>query len=467
METNLYEVRSGEIQGRSFLYRAYFGVAYVQKPVLPEIQKINIFVPEAYFHGGAVNGYTACSAPLFVPNTVGGYMPGWPCDPESDRWNGNTILSALLHGYVVASPGIRGRTQKDAVGLNIGKAPACIVDYKASIRFLRRLGDDIPGNKERIVTNGTSAGGALSALIGSSGNHPDYEPYLKEIGAFPERDDVFAASCYCPITDLDHADMAYEWQFDGIYEYTCSRPGIDRSGNMVFSSSGGKLSDDQITLSRKLVKAFPAYVNSLGLASRDGTRLILNADGSGSFRSYIESVLLASARTSGYAMNEIYWVKTENSGAYSVDFRRYAETITRMKETPAFDAVDMSSPENDLFGTADRDASHFTAFSTENSGMAADARIVKMMNPLPYIDDSRAVKAPFFRIRHGERDRDTSLAVSAILNLKLMEAGVKTDYFSPWNTPHSGDYDLDELFKWIDGVCGKLNLKQITEEFPS
>jgi len=23
----------------------------------------------------------------------------------------------------------------------------------------------------------------------------------------------------------------------------------------------------------------------------------------------------------------------------------------------------------------------------------------------------------------------------------------------PWEIPHSGDYDLDELFQWIDGIC--------------
>ena len=29
----------------------------------------------------------------------------------------------------------------------------------------------------------------------------------------------FAVSAYCPITDLDHADMAYEWQFNGVNDY--------------------------------------------------------------------------------------------------------------------------------------------------------------------------------------------------------------------------------------------------------
>ena len=32
--------------------------------------------------------------------------------------------------------------------------------------------------------------------------------------------------------------------------------------------------------------------------------------------------------------------------------------------------------------------------------------------------------------------------------------GCEVDYHSPWNTPHAGDYDLDELFAWIDGICG-------------
>src|SRR5271165_5706702 len=45
------------------------------------------------------------------------------------------------------------------------------------------------------------------------------ETYLKAIGAADERDDIFAASCYCPITNLDHADMAYEWMFHGLNQY--------------------------------------------------------------------------------------------------------------------------------------------------------------------------------------------------------------------------------------------------------
>ena len=55
-------------------------------------------------------------------------------------------------------------------------------------------------------------------------------------------------------------------------------------------------------------------------------------------------------------------------------------------------------------------------------------------------------------MRHGAVDKDTSLAIPAILALKLENLGKNVDFASPWGTPHSGDYDLDELFTWIDSI---------------
>lgn len=72
---------------------------------------------------------------------------------------------------------------------------------------------------EKIVSSGTSAGGALSTLLGAIGNHPDYELYLQAIGAANERDDIYATNAYCPITNLDNADLAYEWLFYGLNDY--------------------------------------------------------------------------------------------------------------------------------------------------------------------------------------------------------------------------------------------------------
>ena len=41
---------------------------------------------------------------------------------------------------------------------------------------------------------------------------------------------------------------------------------------------------------------------------------------------------------------------------------------------------------------------------------------------------------------------------TAILAAKLQNSGKNVDMAMPWGVPHSGDYDLDELFAWMDGV---------------
>lgn len=40
---------------------------------------------------------------------------------------------------------------------------------KAAIRYMRYNAGVVPGDVEKIITNGTSAGGALSALAGAAG----------------------------------------------------------------------------------------------------------------------------------------------------------------------------------------------------------------------------------------------------------------------------------------------------------
>lgn len=47
----------------------------------------------------------------------------------------------------------------------------------------------------------------------------------------------------------------------------------------------------------------------------------------------------------------------------------------------------------------------------------------------------------------------TSLAIPTILATSLMNAGKEVDFALPWGLPHSGDYDVAELFSWIDSLC--------------
>ncbi len=426
------------IDGEELTFRAFENIPYVTKPADAGLQRINIFVPEIYYEGGNIGKYSLDNAPIFMPNTVGGYMPGRPARPGADRHGkANTIFKALLHGYVVAVAGVRGRGMTNEAGKYIGVAPAVVCDMKAAVRFLRHNADRIPGNVERIITNGTSAGGALSSIMGATGNHPDYEPYLKALGAANERDDIFAASCYCPITNLDNADMAYEWEF---------------------KHELNDMTNKQKVMSAELAKMFPKYLNSLELKDKTGQLLTLDEDGNGSFKEYVKSFVIKSANKQlekGEDLSGLSWLIFDDGRVADIDFDGYVAFRTRMKKTPAFDNITMGTPENELFGSADVKERHFTSFSCENSecaGTMAEVQQIKMMNPMYYIRDSKAVKAKHYRIRHGAIDRDTSLAIPAMFNALLYEAGVDSKLLFPWDMWHAGDYDLDELFEWIDSI---------------
>ncbi|MEE3455983.1 MAG: subtype B tannase, partial [Succiniclasticum sp.] len=224
-----YSTKTMDANGEPVTFRAYEHLVYVKKPYDPESQMLSIYIPEAYLKGGTINGFTAETAPIFMPNGVGGYMPGQIEEPREESRHGgaNAALYALSNGYVVVSPAIRGRSLKHENGYETGKAPALIVDYKAAVRFVRfnRKAGRIPaGDTEKIISSGTSAGGALSALLGATGNAKEYVPYLKEAGAAKERDDIFASMAYCPITNLENADMAYEWMFHNANEYYNAGP---------------------------------------------------------------------------------------------------------------------------------------------------------------------------------------------------------------------------------------------------
>ena len=477
-----------EAAGKSIVCRAYLGLKYCGHPA-DDIQKLNIFVPEAYYSGGSIGPYNRENAPIFMPNTVGGYLPGPADEPGEDRRSGepNSIFKALEHGYVVVSAGVRGRTTgtrsneffegssadspEAHMGKKTGRAPAFIVDYKAAIRYLRHNRDLVLGDTERIITNGTSAGGALSALAGASGNSSDYEPYLREIGAAEERDDIFAASCYCPIIDLENADAAYEWQFCGQDTYHHVRFVRTEDGIRPVDETG-ELTDEQKKISLELKRLFPSYVNSLGLRGPFDMDLTLEENGDGSFFRWVRYHVINSAEAelvprmagampgknaaAGSEIKRQDYFLVRDGHIEDMDWGKYIEKITRMKTPPAFDGLDLSTGENEEFGDENTDGRHFTAFSMQHSHVpgaeSADDNIIRMMNPIRQIRSGETDVARYWRIRHGTFDRDTSLAVPVILATLLDNSGYSVDFKMPWGLPHSGDYDLDELFRWIDDL---------------
>ncbi|MDO5288812.1 MAG: subtype B tannase [Pseudomonadota bacterium] len=463
-----YQTQQVTVSGQTIAVRAWENVVYVRQPVDARYQAMNIYVPEAYFQkGGSVGGYTAATAPIFLPNQVGGYMPALPgtAQPPTQgpgAGKTSTIAQALARGYVVASPGARGRTLQGSDGRYTGKAPAAIVDLKAAVRWLHHNDTRMPGDARKIISNGTSAGGALSALLGASGNHPDYAAALRALGAAEGRDDIFAVSAYCPITNLEHADAAYEWQFQGVNAYTK----IDirmLDYHVERKEIPGTLNAAQQATSAALAPQFVSYINALGLRSPQGQALTLNAQGDGPFKEYVQSWVIASAQQqldAGQRLADFPWLRIQGGKVQGMDFAAYARAIGRAKTPPAFDALDLGSGENQLFGSALLDKRHFTAYATRHStadkpaeAPTADATTVRMMNAMAYLGDGQATAARHWRVRHGTHDRDTSLAIPVLLATAAQAQGLSVDFALPWNRPHSGDYDLDELFAWMAQVA--------------
>ena len=387
-----YSTKTMNANGEDVTFRAYEHLVYVKKPYVPESQMLSIYIPEAYLKGGTVNGFTAETAPIFMPNGVGGYMPGTIVEPQEDsRYGGaNAALYALSNGYVVVSPAIRGRSLKHKNGYETGKAPALIVDYKAAVRFVRfnRKAGRIPaGDTEKIIASGTSAGGALSALLGATGNAKDYVPYLKEVGAAKERDDIFASMAYCPITNLENADMAYEWMFHNANEYYNAGPARrmppadsnaapesnvqNRPANApVEAAQGTAITPEQKEISAELKVKFSEYLNSLNLRDSIGNRLNLAPDGYGLFREFIESLYLEAAQNAidtGEDISKTPWVTVSEGMAVHMDFDKYIAAVKRLKGVPAFDAFDMTTGENNEFGTYDITNKHFSRYALEHS----------------------------------------------------------------------------------------------------
>lgn len=75
-DANKYIVHTLELEGKKLVYRAYEDIKYVEYPKDESMQKLSVFVPEVFYEGKSINGYNLNNAPIFLPNSIGGYMPG-------------------------------------------------------------------------------------------------------------------------------------------------------------------------------------------------------------------------------------------------------------------------------------------------------------------------------------------------------------------------------------------------------
>ena len=467
-----YESMSTTVDNKEIKYRAFEYIPYVANPIDIDQQYMNIYVPEEYFNNGTVNGYNTQTAPIFMPNAVGGYMPSQAMTPKVENGKPNSVLYALSRGYVVASPATRGRTNKASDGNFIGKAPAVIVDLQAATAYLHANDSTMPGNANRIITNGTSAGGAVSLLQGAAGNNSDFQPYLQALGAATAATNVYAVSAYAPITNLDAADMAYEWSYKGITSFNKVTMG---QGELPQANVGGNtappqrtmqrvnLNADDIAYSNLLSEHFPEYVNNLQLHDSMGRVLKLDKNGNGTFKNYVKAFIIDAANKAQAKGTDLskhtYLVRDSKTGAIKdINWEAYNQFVSRSKAPGAFDSRSNDSGENNLFGTSTTDNNHFTITAalhdtTPNQDVYVEnAKIVTMMNPMNYLGSPAATNARYYRIRYGTADSNTSVAIPLIVGARAQNLGYNVDMATPFGVDHSGDYDLDELFNWMDNI---------------
>ncbi|MFC9291859.1 subtype B tannase [Streptomyces sp. NPDC057052] len=469
----------------SVTYHFWRAITYVAKPVDEKYQSLNVSVP-VKIDGTAVD---ASDAPILFANSVGGYMPSSVADatgvggpaggpmggggapggpsaptaspsPSASNATGDTNatggalntnqLLALAAGYVVVEPGARGRTLKNSAGEYYGVAPAAIVDLKAAVRYVRANKGRIPGDTDRIVSAGTSAGGALSSLLGASGDSPLYAPYLKEIGAADASDAIFATGAWCPITDLEHADGAYEWNWGA--NATSAGAAVDQS------------------VSKELRARFAEYQAALKLKGLGGFGT-LNARNYDAYlvKQYLEpsatthlAALSDAARAAYLAAHPFITWKNGRASFSWADFLTHVGA--RKKNVPAFDAFDLSSGENNEFGKGTTLARHFTAYGQKNdtTGLTAERvdgdipELLRLMNPMYHlVDKPNAGRSRHWWIRLGTKDSDTSLTVSANIAAAAHGLGDDVNHLYYWDQGHGANTDPGDFIQWIAEVTGR------------
>ena len=258
------------------------GLSYVSTPQASDYETMGIYVPGAYLTGtdngngtytatvnasGAVGGFTAATAPTVLPVNT----PGYSAQKPPTEYSYDTIKAYMEAGFIYIHAGLRGKDSNSQT--YSGNAPWGVTDLKAAVRYRRYNASSVPGDAAKVYVFGHSGGGAQSAVAGASGDSGLFAPYLAALGAATTdadgkalSDAVAGAMCWCPITTLDSANAAYEW-------------------NMGQFASSGTRAEGTWTkaYSQDLAAAFPTYLNALGLTDADDKPLTLESSSKGTY----------------------------------------------------------------------------------------------------------------------------------------------------------------------------------------
>ncbi|MCD8021751.1 MAG: hypothetical protein LUF30_01755, partial [Lachnospiraceae bacterium] len=409
---------------------------------------------EAVFTNGDVT-YTAQTAPIIYQNGINGYSEGAPASVAGARKGGpGTNEDNLLAGYIFVGVGCRGKDSEVD-----GTAPACIVDLKAGVRYLKASKDVLPGDTNKIFAAGSSAGGSVTALLAASGNSSLYDSYLEEIGAImDETDDICGALVFCPIADLGIGAAAFEYLHDGETTMKVGWGDVEPTDMTEF----------QATMHEALVDSYKEYLGTLGMDADEYQAAFLEQINT-SITNYVD---LYVEDTDAFA--EENPALTYEDGTFSVaDITTFVSTyMSRSKTVPAFDTLDKSSNEAGLF-----DGEHFSenvlsileslADEYEEAAEAVDeyaAEIteerlleVKLMSASTFLTgEEESTIAPYWRFRNGTLDGDLG-SIAAFTMKKILDAnGYDTDYDLIWGYGHTmADYAFEDIQTYIDAICAE------------
>ncbi|MCR4864803.1 MAG: hypothetical protein K5850_06565 [Bacteroidales bacterium] len=452
------------------------GIVYCDNPADKDYEQMGIFIPGAYVDAtansngtysctingrGTKNGFTAGTAPVVIPVNTPGYKA---MSPPSGFSSG--ISNYTEKGFIYLYAGCRGKDSS---------APSAVTDLKAAIRYFRYLAaqKEVPGAVDRIFSFGHSGGGAQSAILGASGNSPLYDAYLEKLGAKMDyKDDIAGSMCWCPITNLDMANGAYEWNM-----------GKTRSS----------LSQTDLNISKALTKVFAGYINAIGFVHpTTGEKLELEStsDGyyqSGSYYEYVIEVINdAIARYNKYNSASIKQYSTADAGALGSFAGNYKKATKGLAAFDAYDGVSRTSAANMLFdpngvwahydkylaGIVGEFVPEYKSAFDEDLALADVygnnlATRLAMYTPLYYLIDNddyypggygSSTVAAHWRIRTGIEQGDTSLCTEINLALGLLKSGVQdVDFASVWGQGHTQAEDSgsgsSNFITWVERCC--------------
>ena len=485
------------------------GVVYCLNTTNTDYQSFGIYVPKEYLtctqsgekysceinSSGKKESFTASTAPIVMPVNT----PGYSAMKAPTTYEYNTVSEFIKKGIIYLYAGCRGRYETSTTFTS--GAPWAVVDLKTAIRYVRYNKKLIPGDKDKIYTFGMSGGGAQSCLMGVTGNSELFTKYLEANGAAMKdsegkdiKDNIKGSQCWCPITNLDTADEAYEWNMGQYYS----------TGTRADGTFTKLLSDD-------LAAEYVKYVNAIKLKDPKGNELTLTETNTGSYYDFLKSVIEESLNNFFKDTTFPYTPDTrpgpfppDTESELSVTYNNISEYIAAKnngtewllydeatkkasitsvgdfvkncknarKNVGAFDDLNRGQVENQVFGTSpDEKEKHFDEIlynllntnkakyegkegwkdtypeeylndfgDVDSIGNNVTTRL-NMYNPMYYLIDyyggnGTSDVADYFRINTGIAQSDTGNVVEMNLYLALLNYGKNVEFTTVWEKEH-------------------------------